>query len=106
MTNTYRLTEEQLSRLRRAELLARRDVLPRFRLRNILSALVAEIEASAHEALPADLRECADGSVACSHQDVTCCPACAAAHVALVAVGAVHFWISDPVERVKLGGSR
>ena len=40
-----------------------------------------------------------DGSLICRHRDLSCCDACAAAHIHIVNVYGAHFWIDDAAER-------
>ena len=49
---------------------------------------------------PRNFRAGHDGSLACPHRDVTCCPSCASKHVEIVEVYGHHFWVD--VERSEL----
>lgn len=51
------------------------------------------------KANPRNFRYGHDGSLACSHRDVTCCPACASKHPEIIDVHGRHFWIADPAHR-------
>lgn len=51
--------------------------------------------------LPRGFRRNADESIVCKHRDLSCCPACAAAHEEIVDVYGAHFWIPDPAERAQ-----
>jgi len=52
--------------------------------------------------LPRSYRRGHDGSLACKHRDLSCCPTCAAAHPEIVNVMGACFWVPDPSERAAL----
>lgn len=52
--------------------------------------------------LPQGFLEGHSGDLACPHRDVSCCPACAHAHVEIVEVYGQHFWVANLAERVAL----
>ena len=53
--------------------------------------------------LPRGLHLQADGSVVCSHRDVSCCPACVAAHAAcVVVVASMAFFVRTDAEAAEL----
>ncbi len=56
-------------------------------------------------AMPRGFRVGHSGDLACPHRDVSCCDACARAHVEIVEVYGQHFWISDAAERDALSGA-
>jgi hypothetical protein len=48
---------------------------------------------------PRGFRAGHDGSLACPHRNVTCCPQCAGEYPEIVEVYGRHFWVADPAER-------
>ena len=51
---------------------------------------------------PRGFREDASGAITCPHRDMTCCPACAAAHPQILDVLGAHFWVASETERAAL----